>query len=442
MMRLARTGSWCAALAFSLTTILTACTEEEPTSIGGDLLPEGDIETFEVFLEPEQFLLLASAYSGYTAASNTTLLIAAREFEGVYNANTIVRFARPPESISVRNSGGNVVTDTLPRWVSGDIIVRIDTALSTNNGVAPIAVYTTAEEWHSLSATWTHRVDTSGVRLPWSQPGGTPGELLGRASRASGDSVFIPIDSATIANWADLDGNVRGAIIRLDPDAPIALGERLRISEVMLRLNARSSINADTIVTVFAGTSGETFVFDPQPPHTATPILAGGVPAWRTYMEFRDDLPDLVVPCPTISSTCSVRLSDADITRAELLLQTAQAPEGFAPEGDVVLQARVVLRSPSVPIERSPLTNGRADIDTDTTRVAPGTFRTGTGTTVRLPMTFYFRALVADTTETERRLSRSVVLMTDPESSTVGAAAFALSPRLRLILTVDPEVLR
>jgi len=441
-MRFARTGSWCAALAISLTVILTGCTEEEPTGIGGDLLPGGNIETFEVVLEPEQYLVFDTAFSGYTRASTTGILLAARDFEGVFNANTLVRFSRPPETISVRNSAGNVVTDTMPTYFGGEIIVRIDTALSTSNGTAPIAAYTIGEEWHATSATWTDRVDTTGVRLPWAQAGGTRGVLLGRSARTAGDTVFIPIDSAAIADWADLDTDVRGAIIALDPDAATAAGERIRLTGLTLRLHARSSIDTDTIVEVFANPTAATFVFDPRPPATAPPIRVGGVPAWRTFMEFRDDLRNLEVPCASIGPTCTVRLGDADITKAELLLESVAAPDGFAPEDSVALQAGVVLRLANVPLERSPLTNTRADDQFDPARVSPEAFRGGVSTIVRLPMSLYFRALTADDVEEDRRPSRAIALMTSPESSTAGFATFARRPRLRLILTVDPEVVR
>lgn len=440
MMRFARTGSWCAALAISLVTILTACTEEEPTGIGGDLLPGGDIETFEVFLDPDQYLVLDTSFSGYTRPG-AALQIAAREFEGVYNANTILRFGRPPSSISVQNAQGSVVSDTAPRYIGGEIIVRIDTLRSTNNGVAPIAIYTTAEEWDGPSATWTHRVDTAGVRLAWTQPGGTPGELLGRGARTAGDSVFIPIDSATIADWADLDSNVRGAIISLDPDDAATVGERLRFTGMALRLRARSSIDTDTVVTVTSNVSSITFVYDPPPPAAATPIRVGGIPAWRTYMEFKENLKDIEVPCVTISSTCRVRLGDVDISRAELVLETAQSPDGLVPEDTLHLVAQLVLRSPSVPIERSPLASViPGGITTD--EIKPASFRAQAPDTVFLSLGSYIRALASDEIKEEDRPPRAIALMANPESGTVGVASFVRRPRLRLILTVDPEVVR
>jgi len=445
MMRFARTGSWCTALAFSLITILTACTDEQPTNIGGDLLPGGDIATFEVFLEPGQYMTFDTAFSGYMSAWESDARLAAREFEGVYNANTLVKLPAPPASISVRNAQGSVVNDSAPRYFAGNIIVRVDTLRSTNKGIAPIAVYTTAEAWDEVTANWTHRVDTTGARLPWSQPGGSTGVLLGRAARTKADSIFIPIDSATIASLRALDANVRGAIIKLDPDAAGTLGERMRFGPtVTLRLQAHSTIDTDTVVTVNIDaqlrTQG-TFVYEPQPATTAAPIRVGGIPAWRTIMEFRHNLSAIEVPCLTVSSTCRVRLADAGISRAEFVLETTPPPAGFVPEDSLVLVTRMVMRSPNVPLARSPLAPGNP-VGGTLTPISPAAFRAQTPATARIDMTNYFRVLVADSVETSTRPSRTVAILTNPESTTAGFATFQRLPRLRLILTVDPEKVR
>ena len=75
--------------ALALTTlVLAACTQETPSEIGGSLLPPGDVKTFEVILEPQQYLVFDTAFSGYAKAFDTSVKVAARKFEGVVDANT------------------------------------------------------------------------------------------------------------------------------------------------------------------------------------------------------------------------------------------------------------------------------------------------------------------------------------------------------------------
>ena len=56
---------------------LTACTRETPSEIGGPLLPPGDVSTFEVILDPADYLVFDTAFSGY-ATHSTALCWPAR----------------------------------------------------------------------------------------------------------------------------------------------------------------------------------------------------------------------------------------------------------------------------------------------------------------------------------------------------------------------------
>src|SRR5688572_19782876 len=52
--------------------ILGACTEETPSEVGDDLLPSGEVRTFEVVLDPAQWLTFDTTFSGYANPRNAS----------------------------------------------------------------------------------------------------------------------------------------------------------------------------------------------------------------------------------------------------------------------------------------------------------------------------------------------------------------------------------
>jgi hypothetical protein len=64
----------------------TACTEETPTDVGDDLLPSGDVRTFEVILDPAQFLTFDTTFTGYTTTQQADWVTLANSFESVVDA--------------------------------------------------------------------------------------------------------------------------------------------------------------------------------------------------------------------------------------------------------------------------------------------------------------------------------------------------------------------
>ena len=107
-----------------------ACTEETPTDIGGTLVPGGDVVTFEVILSPDQYLEFDTAFSGYVTPFETNIKLVARNFEGTLNANSLLRFTGLPTTLQVRDSSGTLRTDSLPRFPTGYLMLRLDTARS------------------------------------------------------------------------------------------------------------------------------------------------------------------------------------------------------------------------------------------------------------------------------------------------------------------------
>ncbi len=417
---------------------LTACTRETPSEIGGPLLPPGDVRTFELILEPSQFLVFDTAFSGYAHAFDSPVLVAARKFEGVTDANTLIRIGTKPTSIQVRNAAGAIVTDSLPKFTGGTLVLRVDTLRSTKAAVR-LGLYRTGQDWDARSATWTMRIDTGGVHLPWTTPGGTRGPLLSSIRWTPGvDSLIMNVDSQTVAALTNAADTLRGVIIAID-SADVINGARVRIRGATLHLPTGSTIRPDTTITTDIGTTTTTFIFTPEPATVAANPRASGVPAWRTILAFREDFEDMTIPCPEAPAGCTLRLGDIHLNTAELLLRPTGSPAGFSPEDSIVVQARALLRTNNVPLARSPV--GEV-VGTFKATIAPSRFRnTDTGPEVALPVSSLVNSMLTDTTTSTStiRPARHIALMTAPEGSTFGFASFRPGPRLRLILTASTE---
>ena len=417
---------------------LTACTRETPSEIGGPLLPPGDVSTFELILGPADFLVFDTAFSGYAHANSTPMMVSARKFEGVTDANTLIRMGTKPTSIQVRNAGGTIVTDTLPKYAGGTLIMRVDTFRSTKARVR-FGIYRTAQGWDASSATWTMRVDTGGVHLPWTTPGGTRGPLVSSVSWTPGtDSLVMNVDSQTVAALTNPADTLRGVLIAVD-SADLINGARMRVTGLTLHIPTGSTIRPDTTITTDVGAQTFTFIFTPDPPTVGSAPRVSGVPAWRSILSLKDGFENVPIPCPGGPTGCTLRLRDIHLNTAELLLRPSGSPPGFSVEDSIGVEARPLLRTDNVPLARSPI--GEA-VGGFRSKVAPTRFRdTDPGPDVPLPVTGLINAIFTDTTSASSptRPARHIALLTNPEASTFGFASFKAGPRLRLVLTATTE---
>lgn len=425
-----------------------ACGEESPTNIGGSLLPGPSVETFEVILDPSEYLVSDTSFSGYVepalAVASFGYLILANDFEGALNARALAEFNNIPESIEVIDSAGTQQTDTMPEFTGGELVVIVDTLRSSS---APVTVeaFRATQSWDALSANWTMRVDTGGEQVPWSEPGGAPGALAGAGTWTVSDTLRIPIDAETIEAWRDTT-NVPGVV--LVPGA----GSRLRTSRNLeLRLDARSSI-VDTVVTVTADPPTNTiFIFDPPVPREVSDVRVSGVPSWRSFLRFRERLDTLTVACPDTPDPpgCRVALSDVSISYAALLLEPVPPPAGFAPEGDLQLGAEPLLVDSFIPIERSPLAGLERSMFMPQPLPASRFIDPAEGP-VELTITLFVSQLTRDSADIEDRPSPNIALIpvginingqiVRAEGIGFGFATFASRPRLRLLLTVPGDL--
>ena len=419
-----------------------ACDGEDPTGVGGPLFPDGVARTIEVVLEADRFLLSDTTLPGFMRPGDAGFLMVAHQFGGALEANALIRFRERPRTITVRTTAGNTVTDTLPIFFGGSVIIKLDTARSTWSEPVEFQLYRIEEPWDPETATWTHRVDSTDARLPWTQPGGTRSALVGSALFGGGtDSVVIPVDSQTIEIWADTANQARGALLRIATPGAQFIVDKF---ESYLVAQARSSIREDTVVATPLGSVGGIFVFDPPVPAPAD-LQVGGVPNWRSYLWLQPRLDTVSVPCPAGPPGCFMPLSEASINLAALVLQPLPVPAGFLPEDSLAVEAWAAFPSEYVPLARVPLSAdaiGVAPNLVDASRFA------GDGAEpVELPITGFVAMLAARRTASGGDPPTSLLaLLAGPEAGTFGYGRFgsiragAAAPRLRLILTEAREV--
>lgn len=423
--------------------VVIACADDDPTGVGGDLPPGGSIRTYELLLEPEAFLASDTALAGFYQPAGASFGVLAGGAGGL-NANVLIRFAAPPSRVAYRDTMGVSREDTLPTYIGADLVVRVDTLRSVASGPVDLELHRIGEEWDPRSATWTERVDSGDVRLSWSQPGGTRAALVATATWGpdAGDSVTFAVDSQTVALWADTTDATRGALIAVtNPDA------RLISLFALLRLHARPSARPDTVVVVNVGPVGMTFVFDPQPPTTGD-LRIGGVPTWRSYLQFQR-LDTLTLPCPgeDPAAGCVLPLDEVKINYAALLLRPADMPSALVPTDSLVIDARSVLVKPSVPLDRAPLGSNAAV--RPSRAIPPERFLPdweGGDEAIEVPVTQFVAALAAGRGDDGADDPPSVLALfaaaegRDFGFGTFGAKGAASAPRLRLVVSTASRV--
>jgi hypothetical protein len=403
-----------------------ACGEETPTGVGAGLLPVDAIRTFEVVLQPQQFLAWDTAFGQYTDPQDVDFLVMAHQFEGALESNGLFRF-HFPRVLLVTDAQGLIRQDSAPEYVGGRLRVVVDSARTTGDPVR-LALYRTAQEWHP-SASWTWAVDTLGTRVAWTRPGGTRGERVDTATWTAGsDTLFFDLDAATAAAWGDTTNVTRGGLLVLE-----TADGRVISGLPTLEVEARSSIRPDTTFIVDATLAGKTFVFSPELPAVAADLRVGGTPAWRSILRFRERLDTITVACPGVPG-CRIRLSDATINHAALQLQPRQPPPGMRPETDLNVGVYVVLPAERVPLQRSPLADAISATVVPRSRfAAPG------APLVEVGVTEFIQAVSAPPRD-ETTFVPQYLGLVQLQQRTFGFGSFEPMPTLRLVLSIAREL--
>ena len=420
--------------------LLSGCSDDVPTALEEDQLPVTPT-TVEVRIPFSEFGRDVQVLGGFGRASELGQLgsaFVARDFGGTFDARTLVRLERFPESIETVDSTGTTRRDIDFAVTGGRIVVRFDSAASTNDGPVTLSAGSIATTWDPPSATWDLAVDTVGAEEPWPEPGGGPVEDLGTFvwDPAEGDSASLEVDSAAVAELGDTLNVGQGLRISLmDP------GSRLTVRAVKLRLVIRPSINPDTIIERRVDEEVLTSIFDPPPPDPGGTFRVGGVPSWRTV--FRFELPESVDGSPEVCAvvSCPIVLDEERINFAGLVLETRAPPPAYVPSDTLVMEVRPVMAPERLP--KSPL--GRGLSGRFGKRIPPELFGSQVGSQVTVPLTGYVRNLLVGETPDGLEVPTTVALLTGLEPFSIGFASFAGpggegAPFLRILLTLGEEL--
>src|SRR5690606_41249015 len=92
--------------------VALACADEDPTGVGGPLVPGGAVRTFEIVLEAEDFLVSDTAVGGFVTQGQLLYRVLACGYEGM-TAHAVGRLAPAPASATDAGSSG--ACRTVPR---------------------------------------------------------------------------------------------------------------------------------------------------------------------------------------------------------------------------------------------------------------------------------------------------------------------------------------
>lgn len=338
---------WMAGLGVgAVVALVAACGDEGPIGVGSDLLGPG-VRTYEVTLDPAEYLLADTTYDRIGTLNDALFRMVAHEFDDDLEARTLFSIARPV-TVNYTPSEGSAITDTIQSIVGGVVTVVVDTVASSP-GPVDLEIVRVMEEWEAPAATWDVRMDTAGVTETWTTPGGSPGAVMGGATWTSGDTLVITLDSAAVAVWDDTLAARLGGMIR-----SATPGSRLFFESMTFQFEV-VPVTTDTVVPAGGLRNSKIILAPEDAPPAAGVLRVGGLPAWRSLLRFQP-MADVVIPCgPGRPPTCTLPLGTVTINQAALLL--TPLPVGSRRlEGPARIEGRGVLEGPGVPLTRSPLT--------------------------------------------------------------------------------------
>jgi hypothetical protein len=418
---------------WAMAALVAACGEEGPTSVGADLMGPG-VRTYQVTLDPADFLVADTTFDRIGSLDDAPFRMAAHAFDGELEARTLLSLLRP-EVVTYTPSEGQSRTDTI-QAVTGGILTLIVDTLATSIRPIDVQVVQVMEEWHRRTATWDVRIDTTGVTETWSEPGGSPGAVLGEATWTGGDTLQIVLDSAAVAVWDDTAAARLGGMFR-----SVTPGSRLFVTALTFQFNVVPT-GTDTVLAAGQLLESKIIAAPEDPGPEAGVLRVGGLPAWRTLLHFRP-MAEVQIPCgPGQPPGCMLPLDGVTINQAALLLEPmAAGPRRL--ERLTRIEGRGVFEGPGVPLPRSPLAPA-FDLPSDSLVAAHFAAPDDETPAVAVPVTRYVR-INMDSTDGDDVPPRWLALVALNERTMFGYAAFGglgsdRPPRLRLVVSVPDEV--
>lgn len=418
--------------------VLIGCEEELPVGLDSAPLP-GEPVTVEVTIPWDEFASNLEVFGGYGSARDLGIGIVANQFADTLDARTLIRFSLFPRVATVRDSTGTNRPDSTLTYVGGRLVAFVDTISSTNTTPVSMAVGALQQEWDAATVSWANSVDTINDLRPWTEAGGGPVLAVDTAvwDPAEGDSIVFTIDSATINAWSDVADLSSGARIDL-----VDAGSRIELNGAVLRIDARPSLDPDTIIELTGPTNTVTFIYSPFPEPPPDGVRIGGSPSWRTVLDIA--IPETINGpasfCAVIS--CPHTVKPVEISSATLVLTSRTTEAAFQPTDSIRLDVRSVLDRAAMP--KSPL--GPSLIEQILGRpVGPDAFGSSPGVQIEIPFTSFARDLVRGTDEAGNPAASALALLSVIEPISIAFASFEgpgtpEEPFLRLVLTIGPPV--
>ena len=421
------------ALGVGLALLFAACTRDEIVNVEPGNAPGESAETVESLISTSGLSdWIDTVFFGFSDADGASFTISAAG--AALASRALIRFGSVPSDVFVRDTFSDIVS-----YDSTKLILPLDTARSMPaSGGTTLRLVSVSEEWDAGSADWQFAIDSLGVAVPWSVPGGAFGDVLAEAVADTGD-LEIVFDLAAISDsllqaWADTTRQNNGvAVVAVDSG---------RITATLPRITflAVPEADPDSMIALEQSPSERTFIFDPPAPlPPAGALRLGGIDGWRIYTQ-------LLIPDSIEVSGGGGRLSiaGAQVQRAELILHalapppapfTAEAPFGGGAnrlaDDFTVLGAKTPLAEPII--------GSNFTLDPDSLEV---------GSTVRIDLTGRLQQ-VADSLDRfgmtiQPKIRIGVRAL--PEAGTFGYWEFgssegdpALAPVIRIVFTPDTE---
>lgn len=319
--------------------ILWACTEDPLTGVDPDDAPGPSVETREAQLDVTALPAWRdTSVSGFALPGDAGFLLVATEEE--IEARTLARFA-VPDSVT---QFADTLFVPIESYANASLFMRMDTVRSVFPSFPfTLSVHALERPFEAAGATWTEAAEGE----PWTVPGGDLGARLASFTVEEPRDTLrmtldVPVDSL-LAAWAE-SGGEPGLAIRVEEP-----GARIRLSTILLEFEARIEGVEAPFPQSRAPAPG-VFIYTPAQPPPTGQLRVGGLPAWRSYFEFR--LPQTVE---------GLLVRDAVVSHAELVFRPLEPPPGpFALGASLTGQGVQLLGDPFQLGAKTPIGSGGA----------------------------------------------------------------------------------
>ncbi|MQA91492.1 MAG: hypothetical protein GEU90_14915 [Gemmatimonas sp.] len=412
MRRIPRAGRLLATLAFPM---IVGCNDRLPTLTGEGPFPVGGTATtIEHFIDSDSLLLAANVYDGPTSVDDFPGLLIANNFDGALNSHGLVKLGSFPDTVDVNGESDGDFT-----YLESEIVAFIPDTLSASAPALTLELWTVTQPWDTAAVSWENAVDQPGETVPWTEAGGTRGELIATAGwslddEEAADTLRWAVPGALVQSLAD-DGFPGLMVTLQDEDTQV------QISTLRLQASISPSVDPDTTVISTISGGPQTFVFTPEPPRPPDVLRVGGVTSDRSI--FRLAVPNELPGCPPPETCAPIPADSVILDRVQLIVDPVPVDSGFGPVQGLPVIVRRVLE---------PELGSLAPLAQEITRgIIPAARFTPAGVEpVRFALTNALtQAILNDDTEL-------AVALLAPTASSFAFGWFAPTARLRILYTL------